>query len=136
MKQRSKIEQLYVANILSDKELIITGGKNKDIQPGDKFAIIDPEITQIKDPSNGQVLDEIHHYKDIVQVTHVYEKYSTVSAIDPEMDSQLSVISSMQFNAFKKINNHYLNVNKKEMNNILSKISNNTISVGDSLEKI
>ncbi len=95
-----------VTNILSQTKLIMSGGKDKGVQVKDRFGILDSESTEIINPLTGELLDSITRYKDILLVTEVRDKYSILSTFDDDDDD------------------------------VLSKISDNVIAVGDIMEKI
>lgn len=125
-----------VTNILSQTKLIMSGGKDKEVQVGERFGILDSESTEIINPLTGELLDSITRYKDILLVTEVRDKYSILSTFDDDdKQSQISLINNMQFSVFGAYDNT-LNVKEDAIDDVLSKISGNVIAVGDILEKI
>lgn len=125
-----------VTNILSQTKLIMSGGKDKGVQVKDRFGILDSESTEIINPLTGEQLDSITRYKDILLVTEVRDKYSILSTFeDDDKQSQISLINNMQFSVFGAYDNT-LNVKEDDIDDVLSKISDNVIAVGDIMEKI
>lgn len=125
-----------VTNILSQTKLIMSGGKDKGVQVKDRFGILDSESTEIINPLTGELLDSITRYKDILLVTEVRDKYSILSTFDDDdKQSQISLINNMQFSVFGAYDNT-LNVKEDDIDDVLSKISDNVIAVGDIMEKI
>ena len=125
-----------VTNILSQTKLIMPGGKDKGVQVKDRFGILDSESTEIINPLTGELLDSITRYKDILLVTEVRDKYSILSTFDDDdKQSQISLINNMQFSVFGAYDNT-LNVKEDDIDDVLSKISDNVIAVGDIMEKI
>ena len=125
-----------VTNILSQTKLIMSGGKDKGVQVKDRFGILDSESTEIINPLTGELLDSITRYKDILLVTEVRDKYSILSTFDDDdKQSQISLINNMQFSVLGAYDNT-LNVKEDDIDDVLSKISDNVIAVGDIMEKI
>ena len=125
-----------VTNILSQTKLIMSGGKDKGVQVKDRFGILDSESTEIINPLTGELLDSITRYKDILLVTEVRDKYSILSTFDDDdKQSQISLINNMQFSVFGAYDDT-LNVKEDDIDDVLSKISDNVIAVGDIMEKI
>jgi hypothetical protein len=65
-----------VAELLSDRSLIINRGSNDGVRLNMVFKVYDAVGKEVKDPDTGEDLGRVNLPKIEVAVTHVYEKYS------------------------------------------------------------
>lgn len=129
-----KNKSFYVATILDEKRLIITGGANKNVNPKAEFAIVGKDNVLLKHPRTGEILDEFANVKKIMIVDEVFDKYTILKTrnIDDNSDA-LSYLTKMQFEAVspKKTKTDSIRFDSREVNNIFSDESNDVVHIGD-----
>lgn len=65
-----------VADVLTDRELVINRGTKQGVEIGMRFRILANRGTDIKDPENGQVLGTVEVLKTVVKIVEVKENLS------------------------------------------------------------
>jgi hypothetical protein len=60
-----------VARVLNTRELLINRGSADGVRPGMRFAVLDPQSENVKDPETGDVLGSIFRPKVSVEVKQV-----------------------------------------------------------------
>jgi hypothetical protein len=60
-----------VAKILNARELLINRGSEDGVHEGMRFAVLDPQAENVKDPETGEVLGSIFRPKVTVQISQV-----------------------------------------------------------------
>ncbi|GAA2182258.1 hypothetical protein GCM10009785_20640 [Brooklawnia cerclae] len=63
-----------VAEVVSDREVILNRGSEHGVRPGMYFAILDPDAVGITDPETGETLGDIRIVKIVVRATDVAPK--------------------------------------------------------------
>jgi hypothetical protein len=63
-----------VAQIVSDRELILNRGSADGVEPGMFFKILDPTTIGIKDPGSGELLGSITRIKIVVKAAEVSDR--------------------------------------------------------------
>lgn len=63
-----------VAEVVSDREVILNRGSNHGVEAGDYFAILDPDTVGVTDPDTGEALGDIRVVKIVVQAVEVAPK--------------------------------------------------------------
>lgn len=63
-----------VAEVVSDREVILNRGSEHGVRPGMYFAILDPDAVGITDPETGEPLGDIKVVKIVVRATDVAPK--------------------------------------------------------------
>lgn len=66
---------LHVVRVLSDRELIVSGGEAAGLQKDDRLSVLDAP-TDIKDPVTGEILGQLTATKVLVEVYEVAEKFA------------------------------------------------------------
>lgn len=67
---RQRIEA-KVAQVLSERELVINRGSNAGVELGMRFAVLRPRGEEIKDPDTGEILDSVEFAKTFVKIVQV-----------------------------------------------------------------
>lgn len=126
--------EYVITNILSDTEVIISGGKDAGFKTSDIFLILDDDkYTQIINPKTKEVLDSIYMYKDVLKVKEIKDFYTVLESEVVETYnpfSQVEVSSYVDVPIRKK-----LNVEASQVNNVLNQRTNSKIRVGDTVVK-
>jgi hypothetical protein len=65
-----------VAELLTERDLVINRGADHGVSAGDRFKIINPRGTQIRDPETNELLGSVELVKVIVKVVSVQQKLS------------------------------------------------------------
>lgn len=60
-----------VAGILTKRELVINRGEADGVEIGMRFAILNPQGIDVKDPDTGVVLGSVEHVKTVVKVVRI-----------------------------------------------------------------
>jgi len=68
-----------VARVFDNRSVAINRGTKHGVEKGMKFAIIDNDADEIKDPDTGERLGALARTKAFVQVTVAYDLYSIAS---------------------------------------------------------
>ncbi len=68
--------EAQVAELLTDRDLVLNRGSEAGVAIGMRFKIINPRGTQIKDPTTYEVLGSVELVKVVVKVVSVQEKLS------------------------------------------------------------
>jgi len=63
-----------VAQLLTDRELVINRGAEDGVEAGMRFAILVPSGTDIRDPDTGEILGSVELAKTYVKVVSVMPK--------------------------------------------------------------
>jgi hypothetical protein len=63
-----------VAQIVSDRELILNRGTADGVEAGMYFKILDPATVDVRDPKTGEILGSIMRVKIVVQAVDVAER--------------------------------------------------------------
>jgi len=83
-----------VAQILSERELVINIGGDAGVEKGMKFAVLAESPNEILDPNTGELLDKIDREKVRVEASEVrpkitvcrtYKSYMTGGSVIPEL---------------------------------------------------
>jgi hypothetical protein len=136
IEQHSQDALFFVANILSDTKLIMTGGKDEGISENDQFGILGAKNIEIKHPVSNEVLGSIPNIKALLVVDKIYDKYTVLkSKIISNNQTITSKIARMQLDA-NTPHRAKLNVDPREVKNILSPISGDEIHVGDKVTRV
>lgn len=126
--------EYVITNILSETEVIISGGKDAGFKTSDIFLILDDDkYTQIINPKTKEVLDIIYMYKDVLKVKEIKDFYTVLESEVVETYnpfSQVEVSSYVDVPIRKK-----LNVEASQVNNVLNQRTNSKIRVGDTVVK-
>jgi len=65
-----------VAQILNRRELVITAGSDQGVEPGMKFAVLNPKGAEIHDPETGEVLGSVEVPKVLVEAVRIQPRLS------------------------------------------------------------
>ena len=65
-----------VAEIISDRELVINRGENDGVALGMRFKILHSRGAEIKDPDTGEILGQVEIDKTVVKITSVDDRIS------------------------------------------------------------
>lgn len=82
-----------VAQLLSERELVINRGSDAGVEIGMRFAILRPRGADIKDPDTGEVLDSVEVPKTFVKIVQVKPRlavgrtFRTIKGRPPAMGS-------------------------------------------------
>lgn len=63
-----------VARIMTERELVINRGADHGVEVGTRFAILNPNGLEIKDPETGEDLGSVEVAKTIVKVVSVQDR--------------------------------------------------------------
>lgn len=131
--------ELGVAKIIDNYTLVISGGKDHEIQLDDQIAILDLNGVEIKDPFSGELLGHYPLVKDKVKVIQVYEKFSICKTLYKQNSINSKVISnSLKLSQTGLISKNNIKT-RKRLNIESSKVndedarykSNKPIKIGD-----
>ncbi|MEN2370073.1 hypothetical protein [Leuconostoc lactis] len=130
-------EIYYVTNILSDTDIIISGGSENGFKDNDVFKILDSQNEKIINPQTKEVLDVIQRFKDQLIVKKINKKYTVLTS---RTTTTLSPLARRDIESYRTIaktrkQKLSLSVNQKQKNNILNEYSFNEIEVGDRVVK-
>jgi len=130
-------KEYYVTNILSNTDLIITGGLEDGFNEEDTFTIIDPNPEKIIHPITGELLDTIERYKDKLVVKSIKNNYTILTTRTKINGNKLS---SIELSSYRSMVDNIktkrtINVDKKDVNDVLSRFSYKEIYVGDVVTK-
>lgn len=126
-----KDTEFYVANILSNTKIIITGGKNQGIVEDDQFGILGSKNIEIKHPITGEILDSLTNTKAVLIVDTIHDKYTVLKTKIASKDQSInSKIARMQLES-NTPTREILKVDSRDVKNILSPVSGDKICVGD-----
>lgn len=126
-----KDTEFYVANILSNTKIIITGGKNQGIVEDDQFGILGSKNIEIKHPITGEILDSLTNTKAVLIVDNIHDKYTVLKTKIASKDQSInSKIARMQLES-NTPTREILKVDSRDVKNILSPVSGDKICVGD-----
>jgi hypothetical protein len=64
----------FVAEVVSDREVILNRGSQQGVQEGQYFAILDPDTIEVTDPETGDDLGGIKVVKIVVRAVEVAPK--------------------------------------------------------------
>lgn len=64
----------FVAEVVSDREVILNRGTMHGVQEGEYFAILDPDTIEVTDPETGEDLGGIKVVKIVVRAVEVASK--------------------------------------------------------------
>ncbi|MDR7924341.1 hypothetical protein RIU76_06330 [Latilactobacillus sakei subsp. sakei] len=128
------VPNFIITNILSPKEVIISGGSLNDVYIGDYFNILSDTNDAIINPNTGEVLGSIKRYKYRLVVKKVFPKYSILSTISHSSIKQRASDIYLK-KSISSINEYQeeMRVSKNEVNNIFSEYSHETVHIGDSV---
>lgn len=127
-------DQYVITNILSETEIIISGGKEDGFKQSDVFLILDDaKYTEIKNPKTGEVLDTIYMYKDVLKVKKIENFYTILETEVTEVYNPFTQVAISSYTD-KPINKR-LNVDISQIDNILSQQTDAKIHVGDTVIK-
>ena len=83
-----------VAQILSERELVINKGSADGVSEGAKFAVLAATPIEVRDPDTDQVLDRIDREKVRVRATEVREKVTICVAYEKlDLDALSAAVS-------------------------------------------
>lgn len=124
--------KFFITNIISDTQIVISGGFNNNVSIGDQFNILEEDPRKIINPDTGEVLHSFWGYKAKLKATEVHSKFSILTSL-PDMDP----VDSFDINTLGQfdVNPQPLNVNEPDIDNIFSTYSDETIYIGDTVIK-
>lgn len=122
-----RLKKYYVVAILSDTELIINAGRKDNITIKDSFDILDNQTKELIDPISKKTLDSFVMKKQRVYVTEVKEEYCICVSEYIEKSSYHPIIDS----TIQKKVGRKMNVDKKEVTDIMSEFNYSTIHPKD-----
>lgn len=126
-------KEFKVIRIISDKEFIIDGGKNDEIESGQRFKIIDPKANPIK--KDDEVIGYLGAQKQILIATDVRDNFSVLNTpyvkAKTKAHSMSATVTESFFNA-SIVPGHYerAKIDPAEMEPVEN--SNDPIHNGDS----
>ena len=130
-----------VAQILSDKIVIITAGSREGVKLGMRFAVL-VQGEQVKDPATGEVLGRWEVPKGFLVAMHVQERLTTcepaVPPAAPGQDANSQVLSAAMIDASMRPEiwgggGARLNVNRSQISGMPHV---GPISVGDTVREV
>lgn len=129
-------KEYHVVAILSDTELIINAGRNNHVQLNSAFDILEDKDDILKDPITGEILDKFKRKKQRVYVKYIKPNYCICTSLyKKESNKPYAIQSLIEGNKLiSETVGKKLNVDKSEINNIISKYSYSKIHVGDKVE--
>jgi hypothetical protein len=71
-----------VAQVLSERELVINRGRDDGVRKGMRFMVLAEAPLEIRDPESGTLLDQIDREKVRVEATEVRQKISICSTYE------------------------------------------------------
>lgn len=128
-----------IVTIVDKKTVIINMGSEDGIKENDAFDILKKHPYILKDPTTGEVLGEFKQKKQRVYVKQLADKYciciSTYKQQIVVHDFLESIIPGVVTTDEKTIGQD-MNVDEKELNDIVSEFDYSTIHVGDKVQKV
>ena len=76
-------EEMLVAQLVTDSELVLNAGQNMGLSVGQVVAILDPTTRDVHDPKTGRLIGSIDREKCRVRVTKVTEVLSLARLYPP-----------------------------------------------------
>ena len=113
-----------IVKIIDDQNIVISGGKNRQINEGDKFTVIDKNSEEIIDPDTFESLGYLYKSKGTVIATTVYDQLTILSSIEVPTN-----LNSFMFPPRQTT----LDVNEDQ---ITGGLESGPISIGDYVQKI
>ncbi|PKE47676.1 hypothetical protein [Macrococcoides caseolyticum] len=133
-------DEIGIALIISQYELIISAGKFKGVTVGDNYQVIDEEGPLVKDPFTSESLGRLPLIKDTIKVSEVYDEFSICTPLDKNVKNNSLFKKNLILgydNNIKEGDDINLkkrfNITKSE---IVNRRSNKPIKVGDIVVKI
>ncbi|MEJ7872465.1 MAG: hypothetical protein WKF67_09410 [Rubrobacteraceae bacterium] len=80
-----------VAQLLDERELVITVGSDDSVQSGMRFKVLAETPTPITDPETGETLGPLDREKVRVQVTEVHERFSVCRTYETKIVGSWSI---------------------------------------------
>lgn len=126
--------EYVITNILSETEVIISGGKDAGFKTSDIFLILDDDkYTKIINPKTNKVLDIVYMYKDVLKVKEIKDFYTI---LESEVTETYNPFAQVQVSSYADVPiRKKLNVDASQVNNVLNQRINSKIRIGDTVVK-
>lgn len=121
------MDKIYITNILSTTDILISAGFNDGIEEGMILNIVDDDddTNTIANPVTGEVLSVVHRFKFMLRVVKVYANFSRLTTVndDDAIDDDFYDYDQPELSI----------LDKDVIENIFDKYSHNSIKIGDKL---
>jgi hypothetical protein len=121
-----------VARILTERELIITRGRQDGVVVGMQFEVLARETLEVTDPETGESLGALDRSKVRVEATEIYDKFAICETVQL-VDTGSGLMSPSDFFRPRRTLPHTLNA--KESLPPLSE-AESIVKVGDRVRQV
>lgn len=83
-----------VAEIISDRDLVLNKGANSGIRVGMRFKILHARGAEIRDPDTSEVLGSVEIEKTIVKITSISDKFAVARTFRMIVEDPGGILSS------------------------------------------